>query len=226
MSLKIFESDEPTAPTTDIVGRFRSGYQASGRPVPLSTWRVTAGDPAVLEQVGAILGVDTEQQGGDEPTPWETTGPDPWELFTTASTADIVLHDVRAEMVLWGQGGKPVRTCDGATQGNEQATPCVCPTDLRERKAAARDGWGCKPNITLRFALAGLEHAGLFRFSTGSWDFAAAIGRVEEALSLMGTSPYRLGLEEVKFTTKAGAKVQYHKPVLSLLPELLEPADA
>ncbi|WP_286689674.1 MULTISPECIES: hypothetical protein [unclassified Aeromicrobium] len=40
----------------DIVGRFRSGYQANDRPVALQNWRITSGDPEVADKVADQFG--------------------------------------------------------------------------------------------------------------------------------------------------------------------------
>lgn len=213
MSLRIFEADpSATESPNATVGRFRSGYVASGRPVALSTWRVTSGDADVLDTLSASLGLADDTSIDT----WETKSGDAFELFTTSNTVIINLHGVQSRMALWGQGGgKPIRVCDGVTQDNGQ--PCVCPQgSLKERKEAARAGWGCKPDISLLFEVVGHEALGKFRFNSGSWDLAQAINKVEKELEEAdGPVRYTLALEQVTYKAKTGEQRSYTKPTLT-----------
>lgn len=215
MAIRIFDTDPSAAPrqSDDIVGRFRSGQALNGRPMSLSAWRVTTGDPDLADQVAADL--------GGKPGSWEATGEDALEVLTTAEVVDIILEGanaIRSQMVLWGRTNKPIRTCDGVTQGNDECSACVCPTGLQERKEAAKAGTGCEPSVSIRFRLASMPDAGFFQFRSGSWGLAGDIGVSEAHLAdIDGPARATLALELVEYTTKAGREVSYTKPVLTVL---------
>jgi hypothetical protein len=182
MPINIFaNAEKPSAPTsTDIVGRFRAGRQLQGRPMSLTTWRITTGDPevakAVADEFGAIEG----------PQEWETKTEERLEVITLTNSVDVIFHrpeHVSSEMVLWGRK-KKLRSCDGVVQAD--GSPCACPSDFSERVARAGDGSACEPSVSFLFSLAALPDLGRFRFQTGSWTVARQIGQVEAALVGIG----------------------------------------
>lgn len=230
MSLKIFGTADGSAPpkksfSDDVVGRFRSGYVANKRPVALTSWRVTTGDPTVADQISAIL-------DGDKAQEWDAAGEDNLEIFTKSTEIKIVLEGTRAlrqAMVLYGRKGI-IRVSDGETVTypddlKGQPDPQAGQT-LQERKAAAKDGTGAEPRIEIFFRLAENPDLGIFKFQTGSWSMASDLaynGTEDELTDLIadnGSATGTLSLEEVSFEAKSGPRagqtVTYTKPVLKL----------
>ena len=209
----VADSGTASAGSDDIVGRFRSGHQLSGRPIALTKWRVTGADPVALATVQEIMG------GDEEPAKWDTKSDEAYEVFTTAGAVEIILDGPKAlktGMVLWGRKGK-IRECDGAVQTDELHSECLCPSDLRERKEGAKNGTACEPSIQIYFRLALNPELGKFKFFTGSWSMAKEIWQAEERLAEIDGPAYAtLTLELVEFTTKDGKNVQYTKPVLEV----------
>lgn len=207
----------------DVVGRFRSGYVANKRPVALTEWRVTTGDPEVADAIVDLL-------NGDEVKEWDAAGEDNLETFTTANSVEIILDGpkaLRQAMILWGRNGKIIRKSDGETieyPDNLKGEPDPqAGQSLAERKEAAREGTGAEPQIEVYFRLAENPDLGIFKFQSGSWSLASDLGYngVAEALEeIDGPAKATLALEEVSFVAKngprAGQTVTYTKPVLTI----------
>jgi hypothetical protein len=230
MGLNIFGNDPQNQPKPrqsfkdDVVGRFRSGHQINKRPVALSEWRITTGDPEVAEAVYDLL-------GGDAPAEWDATGEDNLEIFTASKEVAVILEGpnaLRQKMVLWGRQGKPIMVSDGATidyPDDQKGQPDPdAGLSFAERKAKARDGFGAEPQIEVYFRLAENPDLGIFKFQTGSWSLASdlAYNGVEDELSdIDGPTKATLALEEVSFVAKngprAGQTVNYTKPVLKIV---------
>lgn len=218
MGLRIFETDPESAPkqrfTSDLVGRFRSGYQVNNRPASLEMWRVTTGDPEVADAIRALY-------GGDKAQTWDTQGEDNLETFTTAEKVKILLDGptaIRQEMVLWGRSGA-IRRCDGVeqTMDEDKGKACECPAGYQDRKEAAKSGRGCQPSITVFFTLADAPDLGKFKFNSGSWSLVRDIITTEAALTKIGGPAVAwLGLEVVNFESK-GQKRQFTKPVIDVI---------
>ena len=199
----------PKFGASDIVGRVRSGAQVQGRPVALQEWRFTTGDPDVAAAVA-------EKYGGT-PGKWDTTTEETLEVMSTAGSLPVVLTSIQSEFVLWGRGNTPIRSCDGATQKDDACSACVCPSDLKEHKEAARAGSACQPSVRVTFRLSDLPDLGLWRFNSASWQLAGAVNAAEEALSAAGgEAEGLLRLELVEYTTKTGRNVSYTKPVIEV----------
>jgi hypothetical protein len=239
MGLSIFGNNEDGTAATparkgggfqdDVVGRFRSGHTLSGRPVALSEWRITTGDPEVADKVHEIL-------GGDAPQEWEAKGEDNLEVFSASTEVEIILADekaLRQAMVLWSRAGKLVQRGDGQTidypdERKGEADPDAS-LSFQERKAKARDGIGAEPQIELYFRLAEEPDLGIFKFQTGSWSLASDLayndteGELADAAEQSDGRGVRakLALEEVSFVAKngprAGQTVQYTKPTVTIL---------
>ncbi len=212
MALKIFDVDPdaaPRKPLDDLVGRFRSGALVQGRPMALTEWRFTTGDPDVAKAVADLL--------GGEPAEWDTPTEEVLEVYTSATEVDVILDGpsaVKSGMVLWGRNAM-IRSCDGVTQKDGSA--CACPQKITERKEASKAGTGCDPSIQVYFRLADLPDLGKLRFMSGSWSMAAEIGEAEEKLAKIdGPALGKLTLVPVNYTTKAGREVSYTKPVLTV----------
>jgi hypothetical protein len=219
VGIKIYDQDPDAGPqkfSDDIVGRFRSGAQVNGRPMALQEWRITTGDPDVADAVAALL--------GGEPGEWETTTEESIEVYSNAAAIEVILDGadaIRTSMVLWGQKGK-IRDCDGIEQkpltDGAPVQPCACPSNVRDRKEAAKAGHGCEPSIQVYFRLAEDPDLGKFKFFSGSWSMAAEISEAEKALSSIdGPALGLLSLVLVEYTTKAGRDVSFTKPVLSII---------
>jgi len=225
VKVRIFETDPDAAPKKrvtfpdDVVGRVRSGKSVNGRPVSLSTWRITTGDPEVANAVANAFGGEVSE--------WETTKEDNLEVITETDTLPVVISSpeaISARLVLWGMGGTRIHECDGVAFLDEdrRGQPCGCPELLAERKAAAKAGRGPKPDVQVRFRLSDDPELGEFRFHSASWDFLSYLHLYQEELEAVG-GPARcdLVLENVTFVPKsgpmAGRQVSYRRPVLRVL---------
>ena len=214
MAIRVFEvdTDKPKGPSSDIVGRFRAGRQIQGRPVALTEWRVTSGDPEVLDTIANLYGA------AEGPQAWETKSDEKLEIVTEQNSVEIIMDatNVRSRMVLRGMKGI-IRECDGVTQADN--TPCVCPSGLADRKQASRDGSGCDPDVTVFFRLADDPDLGRFRFSTGSWNVAKEIGGLVSKLeSIGGDARVAMSIERVEWTDKAsGQDRSFHKAKFDVL---------
>ena len=205
---KMFNST-PKFGASDIVGRVRSGAQIQGRPVALQEWRFTTGDPEVAQAVA-------DKYGGS-PNPWETKTEESLEVMTNAGSLAVVLTQIQSEFVLWGRGSTPIRSCDGSVQKDNASTGCVCPSDVRDHKEAARAGSACQPSVRATFRLADLPDLGLWRFNSASWQLAGEVNAAEEALAAAGgESEGVLRLELIEYTTKNGRNVSYTKPIIEV----------
>jgi hypothetical protein len=234
--LKIFGGPDgtpqkKTSTASDVVGRFRSGYVAgegrSARPVALSEWRVTTGDPEVAEKIADLL------TATEDVKEWDAAGEDNLEVFTSSNEVEIILDGTKAlrqAMVLYGRKGI-VRVSDGETisypdDQKGQPDPQAGQT-LAERKEEARNGTGSEPRIEVFFRLAAEPDLGLFKFQTGSWSMVSDLayndteGEIEDADVDGKGVKATLSLEEVSFTAKngprAGQVVSYTKPVLKIV---------
>lgn len=234
MGLKIFgDANGDNAPkkksgsfADDVVGRFRSGYVENDRPVALSDWRVTTGDPEVAKKLVDLLGAP---KGVED---WETKSEDNLELFTEAASVEIILDGpkaLRQAMVLYGRKGI-IRVSDGETithpdEDKGQPDP-QAGQSFQERKAEAKKGTGAEPRIELWFRLAADPELGIFKFQSGSWSLVSDLSYndVEQELADLAEDDSKiaatLSLEEVSFVAKngprAGETVRYTKPVLTL----------
>ena len=205
---KIFNTAAPFG-ASDYVGRLRSGAQLQGRPVALSEWRFTTGDPEVAAAIAGAY--------GGEPQPWETNSEETLEVMSTVNSVEVELLTVLPEFVLWGRGNRPIRSCSGTVQKDDLKTACVCPADLREHKESARNGVACQPSVRATFRLRDLPDLGVFRFSSSSWQLAEAVNGIEDALKAVGApAPATLRLEQVAYTTKGGRNVAFTKPIIEV----------
>jgi hypothetical protein len=235
VSLKIFGKDGPKKDggggfSEDVVGRFRSGHQVESgkgkkKPIALSEWRVTTGDPDVATRVQELL-------GGDEAAEWDATGEDNLEVFTEAPEVEILLEkasSLRQAMILWGRNGNIIRKSDGETisypEESKGDPDPQADQSLQERKAAAKEGTGAEPQIEVYFRLAEDPDLGIWKFQSGSWSLVSDLAYNEtqeeiEEIFADGADAVRatLRLEEVSFEAKngpmAGKTVTFTKPVL------------
>ena len=215
--INIFADQKATRSPQDFVGRFRSGAQtAAGRPLSLQEWRVTTSDPAVADAIANLY--------GGTPQNWQTKTDETTEVYTTESSMKIILdgpESVSSGLILWGRNNQPIRKCDGQIQGDPNAgAACVCPSDINERREAAKAGSGCDISISLVFRLADPEarDLGLWRFNSSSWTLAREIGSATSDLdALDGPALAELSLVQVSYETRAGQRREFTKPVLTIL---------
>lgn len=199
----------------DITGRFRSGRKSQGKLQGLKTWRATSDDKEVTDAIANLLGGKSAE--------WETTKTDKWEVITEAETLDITLEYLNVQMVLWGsgEGGKPVRVCDGTVR-RDAGSHCECPADLKERKAAAKNGLACKPETQALWRLTDLPELGKFKYISSAYTLADTITRLETELADAGGSALAtVTLKPVSFESN-GQTIKFTKPIISIK----EPATA
>ncbi|GGX33728.1 recombination directionality factor [Streptomyces chryseus] len=198
-------------------GRFHTGRLSKGLPQALDAWRVTTDDADVAVRVAGFL--------GGEPRPNEGTGGTgpAYEVITSRESVHVLLDGpdaVAAHMVLRGSTGI-IHECDGVeflSPEEKRGQPCGCPPLLEDRKLAARDGRGPMPSVDITFRIAAAPGLGAFHFMTHSWQMAAQLSHLTDALERVnGPAICDLTLELVVYTTKAGRGVCYRKPVVTVL---------
>lgn len=209
---------------TEVVGRFRSGYQINNRPAALGEWRVTTADHDAAEAVMELLGSEHE-----EPQEWETKGDDIYEVFTKTDSVEIVLDGLQAidaRMVVWTRGAKKIFVCGGEPYEPEKSEPYICEEgDYTTKAEHDEQGHVCEPLIKVRFRLADAPDLGLFEFQTGAWSLASVIGTVMYDLQRVdGPARASLSLEPVEFQ-KDGKNVKFTKPVIRVLGPALREED-
>lgn len=222
MAINIFAVDEENAAKAEysddpVVGRFRAGYQVNKLPVSLSAWRVTTGDPEVAAAVVELLGAE------EDPSEWETSTDERLQVFTEASSVDVILEgrgSAKASLVLWGAQSKILET-DGSylydDDGNLTDDRCdmTYGKTLQELKAMARAKKGPEPSLQAYFRLADAPELGKFRFFSGSW---TALDEFDAASDLMasaeGPQRFTLSMEKNEFTNSDGELIKYSKPRL------------
>jgi hypothetical protein len=174
------------------------------RPRTHGTWRVTTTSRRTADRVVQLLGGRVQQD--------VTSGL--VEVLTSSPTVDILLTGPAALRVDWQHAA--VR-CDGVAQGDGR--PCACPPGLAQRRAAGKQGRGCRPCAELRFRLAGRPRLGTFGFACEDWSFVEAVARSQAALRGARVEPARarLGLQRSFHTLRSGIVLPYTHPVLTLL---------
>lgn len=114
-----------------------------------------------------------------------------------------------------------VHECDGSeflSPEEKKGQPCGCPSLLKDRKLAARDGRGPMPSVAFTFRIAAAPMLGEFHFRTGSWQMAAQISDLMDALECVdGPAVCDLAMELVVHTTKTGMSLGFRKPVVRVL---------
>ncbi|MFE7529865.1 hypothetical protein ACFU7Y_29735 [Kitasatospora sp. NPDC057542] len=114
--------------------------------------------------------------------------------------------------------GKIVHLCDGKyTLGLANLrVRCGCPLSWKVRRLHAMERRGPRPHARVVFRLSDLPDAGVSEFSTSSWDFAEAMGELDDLGSMGGPRKGVLGIEAVRFPTRTGLEVSYCRPVLQV----------
>jgi hypothetical protein len=109
-----------------------------------------------------------------------------------------------------GQG-----TCDGAMEGDGQL--CVCPVGFAQRRAAAKQGSGCRPRAEVRFQLQGDPALGVFGFASEDRSFVELVAAMRAALSSRAANrPVSawLGLRRSLHTLRSGRVLADTRPVI------------
>ncbi|MFE3471301.1 hypothetical protein ACFXOI_06365 [Streptomyces bacillaris] len=205
-----------TQSTTARAGRFHQGRLSGGRPQALDAWRVTTDDADVAARIAGLLGGEPQPNGGG-------SGGLAYEVLTSRESVRVLLEGpdaVAAHMVLWGSEGI-VHECDGMeflSPEEKRGQPCGCPPLLADRKLAARNGRGPMPSVDIAFQIAAEPKLGTFHFMTSSWQVAAQLSELMDALEQVGgPAVCDLAMELVVYTTKTGRGVCYRKPVVTVL---------
>jgi hypothetical protein len=220
--LKITNPSASSAPTeaSDVVGRFRSGYQIDGEPASLSAFRITTGDPGLAAELAAEFGIDKTKAEG--PQEWEAAGEDYIEVFTEAHSVNIILENAAAYKsslvrragdgsFMYATDGEVI-TAVGEDFEDEYAVGNPDPQsgqDLDTRKAKAKKKLGSSPDIRVSFTIEDHADWGIFQFRSGGWSLVH--NDPEEKLSRMPEGPIKC---QLKLTTVEGKKFTWTKPEL------------
>lgn len=219
--LKINTStSEDTTEQSDVVGRFRSGYQIDGVPASLSNFRITTGDAKLAKAIAKALGVDKALAEG--PQEWDAAGEDYIEVFTSTGSVNIILaspNDYRSSLVRRTKDGDFMYATDGEVilavgDDYEDEFQVGDPDpqidqDLDTRKAKAKKGLGSSPDIRVKFTIEGHEAWGVFEFRSGGWSLVH--NDPEPKLRRLPEGPIKA---QLKLTTVEGKKFTWTKPEL------------
>lgn len=189
-----------------LAGRFHYTMLVRNRPRTLDTWRVTTARLLTADRIAQLLGGHIQQvrTGGQT------------EILTASSTVGILLTGADALSIWWQRIGQG--SCDGATQDDCQ--PCICPADFARRRAAAKQGHGCRPRAEVRFRLQDDQTAGIFGVVSEDWSFVELVTTTRVALSGRETEPpvrARLGLRRTLHTVGRGVVLPYTRPVIHVM---------
>lgn len=224
----LFE-EAPKQFSEDLVGRIRTGTQLNNRPMSLTTFRLTTGDPTVATEFA-------EQYGG-VPEEWATTKEDNIEVISTTTKLEIQLLSLSSGYRLFTATNNLLRACDGITQ--QDGSPCWCKTQYstqKEMNDANKQGVACGPVVKATMKLKDLPELGVFYFESQSkmlslgdpeWKrnktedgevFSEKIEVAETALKEAGgTADATLEMIGVSYTNNNGQSFSYTKPVLTVL---------
>jgi hypothetical protein len=193
----------------EAIGRLGFGLLRNGRPETLTTWRISARDPEVVARVAALFrGMPRKSTDADE---YE------WHVVTETATVVVILSGPHALHVCWRRDGFG-RRCGGSEQGSGARCACGSLRSLAERKAAARRGHGCVPNIEMSFQLVDDPTLGMFTFVSGNWSFAEQAVMTEAVLgNLAVPTLIQLSLKQTRHVLRGGRSVTYTRPTLTVL---------
>lgn len=206
--------------SSDVVGRFRSGYQIDGTPASLTAFRITTGEEKLAKAIAKAFGIDKDKADG--PQEWEANGEDYIEVFTTTSSVNIILENAgayKATLVRRAGDGEFMYATDGeviTAVGEEYEDEYEVgdpdpqlDQDLDTRKAKAKKKLGSSPDIRVRFTIEGHEDWGTFEFRSGGWSLVH--NDPEPKLRRLPEGPIKATL---KLTTVEGKKFTWTKPEL------------
>lgn len=194
------------------VGRCRIGIKKGNRPVKIETFRFTSSYKEAIENIAALYGGEVELWKPDE------KGTQQFEVITEANAIPIV---VAPGQVLdqwfecWSRGGC-TRRCDGQTE-RLSGTPCVCPSDIDERRELAKTGKACSETTRFSFIVRDAGVLGLWRLDTKGHYAAvemAGIAELLEQATMQGSYiPATLFLDQ-RTALKKGQTLRYVVPVI------------
>lgn len=150
---------------------------------------------------------------GGTPEPWEKQ----WRVITETSELRCSVPGSNAALKqdweMWN-GGVCVRRCNGQTEQLRQA-PCLCPEDIDERRALAKQGKACGAKTRINLILPDLPGLGVWRLDTSSWNATLEIGGIAELLAKARDTgvivPAILRLEQRETTTLIDAGIRPDK---------------
>jgi hypothetical protein len=206
------------------LGRIRTGNQVSSkngkRPNKLETFRLTS-------ESRELVAAAAEAFGGTV-TPWKNGDHDEFEVITTAAAIDIVVppgQPVSQWNELWSGGGCQ-RRCDGVTEylgvdrGGDPG-PCLCPGDVDERIALAKDGKACKATTRLNVMLPQLPDLGVWRLESHGYYAAVELAGAAEILAMASARgtliPARLRLEQREKKIPGKPTNKYAVPIIEFV---------
>jgi hypothetical protein len=173
---------ESESESSDVVGRFRAGYQDSEGMHSLPAFRVTTGDAKLMDELVKLFGLNKDFGPDAGPQEWDATGEDFLEAYTAAAQVNIVLEGAsayRSSLVRRTADGDFMYSTDGEIitavgEDYEDEFEVGNPDpqagqDINTRKAKAKKGLGSKPDIRVRFRIADHEDFGVFEYRTGGW---------------------------------------------------------
>lgn len=193
-------------PTYDF--QFRSGKREGRLPVSLRKWRITTPTDSTAERLCGLLGGTLSHlPNGD------------LAVDTDHDSIEVVVYPkkIEAKLVQWADG-LPIHECDGRVSllPDDNGQPCGCPPLVEEKKERAKQRRGPKPNIVIPFRLVHGLHLGLGKYTATAWSFAEDLPYIMRELEAIGTDEVlcKLRLEHIEWTTNAGEKRDFVKPVL------------
>ncbi|UGL61844.1 hypothetical protein SEA_FRANKLIN22_31 [Microbacterium phage Franklin22] len=221
--LKINTETEESTTESDVVGRFRAGYQIDGEPASLGAFRVTTGDAKLAAAIAKALKVDKGKPNDGGPAEWDASGEDFLEVFTLADTVNVILENkgaYRSSLVRRTRDGDFMYATDGEVitavgEDYEDEFEVGNPDpqagqDITTRVAKAKKGLGSQPDIRIKFTVAEHPEWGIFEYRTGGWSLVR--NSPEGKLSrLPADTPIKAVL---KLVTVEGKKFTYTKPEL------------
>jgi hypothetical protein len=189
----------------ELVGRFHYTELVRNRPRTLGTWRITTENPRTADRIAQVLGGHVQ----------EDPAGDLVAILTTSSTINILLTEPNALRIGWQRDDR--NTCNGVTQDDRQF--CTCPADFELRRAAAKQGFGCRPRAEVRFRLQEDQTVGVLAFVSDDWSFVELISTTQAVLSSRkGRGPVRaqLDLKRSLHTLRSGTVLPYTRPVIAV----------
>lgn len=201
------------------LGRIRMGSQVPTqngklRPNKLETWRMTSPSEDMLHAAAELYGGTVTEWVG-------SPSGKQWELFTDASTIDVVIPPGEMSFSQWYEmwsGGGCMRRCDGQI---EQTTgdACMCPADRDQRLALANNGQACKPTTRLFVIQPHLPDVGLWHFESHGFyaaiELAGSIEVLRAASATGGLIPAKLAIEQ-RQSKRDGQTRNFAVPVIQL----------